>query len=286
MQIDFYGGIDMKELFSFGPIHIYFFGLMIAVGIIAGGTFAIKQGKKRGISEDSMLNLIMIVVISGVIGARLFYILFYNPSFYFSNPSEIIKIDEGGLSIHGGIFTAIIAGYIYSIKSKLSFLKLADIAVMALPLAQGIGRVGCDVFGKAMINIMPWGILNGGQIVHPAQVYEFILDYTLFVFLWKRSFKKKFEGELFVIYLIAFSIIRGIVEFFRINPVIWGPFSISHLLSLGLITVGLVAYRLISNKNSEKIDTFIDDEIKGSTLVFYLFNLILVSLTIFYFVQG
>jgi phosphatidylglycerol---prolipoprotein diacylglyceryl transferase len=214
----------MKELLSFGPIHIYFFGLMIAIGMIAGGTFAIKQGKKRGIHEDSILNLIMVVVISGILGARLFYILFYNPSFYFSNPSEIIRIDEGGLSIHGGIFTAIIAGYIYSIKSKLSFFKLADIVVMALPLAQGIGRVGCDVFGKPMINIMPWGILNGGQIVHPAQVYEFVLDYILFIFLWKRSFRKKFEGELFVIYLIAFPVIRGIVEFFRTNPVIWGPF--------------------------------------------------------------
>ncbi|MFU0825415.1 prolipoprotein diacylglyceryl transferase [Clostridium sp.] len=276
----------MKELLSFGPIHIYFFGLMIAIGMIAGGTFAIKQGKKRGIHEDSILNLIMVVVISGILGARLFYILFYNPSFYFSNPSEIIRIDEGGLSIHGGIFTAIIAGYIYSIKSKLSFFKLADIVVMALPLAQGIGRVGCDVFGKPMINIMPWGILNGGQIVHPAQVYEFVLDYILFIFLWKRSFRKKFEGELFVIYLIAFPVIRGIVEFFRTNPVIWGPFSISHLLSLVLIIIGLIAYKLILNQSKEKMDTTIEDEVKTSTLIFYLFALILVSLTIFYFVQG
>lgn len=138
----------MKELISFGPVHIYFFGVMIALGIIAGSIFAIKQAEKRGINEDTMLNLIMIVVVSGVVGARLFYILFYNPSYYFSNPSEIIKIDEGGLSIHGGIFAAILAGYIYSRKSKISFLKLADIIVTALPLAQGIGRVGCDVFGK------------------------------------------------------------------------------------------------------------------------------------------
>ncbi|PRR69773.1 prolipoprotein diacylglyceryl transferase [Clostridium thermopalmarium] len=276
----------MKELFSFGPIHIYFFGLMIAIGIIAGGAFAIKQGKKRGIDEDSILNLIILVVISGIVGARLFYIVFYNPSFYFSNPSEIIKIDEGGLSIHGGIFAAIIAGYIYSVKSKLSFFKLADIAAMALPLAQGIGRVGCDVFGKPMINIMPWGILNNGQVVHPAQVYEFILDYILFVFLWRRSFRKKFEGELFVIYLVAFPIIRGIVEFFRINPVIWGPFSISHLLSLVLIIIGLIACKLILNKSKEKMDTIIKDEVKTSTLIFYLFALILVSLSIFYFVQG
>lgn len=276
----------MKELFSIGPIHIYFFGLMIAIAAIAGGAFAIKQGEKRGINEDIMFNLIIIVLISGVLGARLFYILFYDPSFYFKNPGEIINIDEGGLSIHGGIFSAIVAGYVYSIKSKIAFFKLADIAVMGIALAQGIGRVGCDVFGKAMINIMPWGINYNGQILHPAQVYEFILDYILFIILWRRSYKKKFEGELFVIYLIAFPIIRGIVEFFRINPVVWGPFSISHLLSLILVVIGLVSYILLSKKTNEDCAIFKDTKISSATMIFYLIVLIAVSIFIFYFVQG
>lgn len=276
----------MKELFSIGPIHIYFFGLMIAIAAIAGGAFAIKQGEKRGINEDIMFNLIIIVLISGVLGARLFYILFYDPSFYFKNPGEIIKIDEGGLSIHGGIFSAIVAGYVYSIKSKIAFFKLADIAVMGIALAQGIGRVGCDVFGKAMINIMPWGINYNGQILHPAQVYEFILDYILFIILWRRSYKKKFEGELFVIYLIAFPIIRGIVEFFRINPVVWGPFSISHLLSLVLVVIGLVCYILLSKKTKEDCGVFTENKISIATMIFYLIALIAVSIFIFYFVQG
>ncbi|KLE14388.1 MULTISPECIES: prolipoprotein diacylglyceryl transferase [Clostridium] len=276
----------MKELISFGPIHIYFFGVMIALGIIAGSIFAIKQAEKRGINEDTMLNLIMIVVVSGVIGARLFYILFYNPSYYFNNPSEIIKIDEGGLSIHGGIFAAILAGYIYSRKSKISFLKLADITVMALPLAQGIGRVGCDVFGKPMANIMPWAINYNGQVLHPAQVYEFVLDYILFVILWKRSYKKRFEGELFIIYLIAFPIIRGIVEFFRINPVVWGPFSISHILSLILIVIALIVYKVLLGRNRDIVEKLEVNEIKSSTLAVYLITLIAISVFVFYFVQG
>ncbi|RII31875.1 prolipoprotein diacylglyceryl transferase [Clostridium chromiireducens] len=276
----------MKELFSIGPIHIYFFGLMIAIAAIAGGAFAIKQGEKRGINEDIMFNLIIIVLISGVLGARLFYILFYNPSFYFNNPGEIIKIDEGGLSIHGGIFSAIVAGYVYSIKSKIAFFKLADIAVMGIALAQGIGRVGCDVFGKAMINIMPWGINYNGQILHPVQVYEFILDYILFIILWRRSYKKKFEGELFVIYLIAFPIIRGIVEFFRINPVVWGPFSISHLLSFILVVIGIVSYILLAKRTKEDCDIFTENKISLATVIFYLIALIAVSIFIFYFVQG
>ena len=276
----------MKELFSFGPIHIYFFGLMIAIAAISGGAFAIKQGEKRGINEDTMFNLIMIVVISGVLGARLFYILFYNPSFYFSNPAEIIKINEGGLSIHGGIFSAIVAGYLYSIKSKISFFKLADIAVVGIALAQGIGRVGCDVFGKPMTNIMIWGINYNGQILHPAQVYEFILDYILFIILWRRSSKKKFEGELFVIYLIAFPIIRGIVEFFRINPVVWGPFSISHLLSLVLVIIGLVIYKFLSKRTTEQVKVDTENKVKLTATILYLVSLIVISIFTFYFVQG
>lgn len=277
----------MKELFSFGPIHVYFFGLMIAIAAIIGGAFAIKQGEKRGINEDTMFNLIIIVVISGVLGARLFYILFYNPSFYFSNPGEIIKINEGGLSIHGGIISAVGAGYLYSIKSKISFLKLADIAVVGIALAQGIGRVGCDVFGKPMTNIMIWGINYNGQVLHPAQVYEFILDYILFIILWRRSYKKKFEGELFIIYLIAFAIIRGVVEFFRINPVIWGPFSISHLLSLVLVIIGLVVYKILSKRAIIENRVYIEDnKLKLTTSIVYLLGLILSSSFIFYFVQG
>jgi phosphatidylglycerol:prolipoprotein diacylglycerol transferase len=276
----------MKEIFSFGPIHIYFFGLMVVLGIIAASIFAIKQAEKRGIIEDTILNVIIISVISGVVGARLFYILFYNPTYYISNPSEIFKIYEGGLSIHGGILSAIIAGYIYSVKSKNSFLKLADIIAMALPLAQGIGRIGCDVFGKPMNNIMPWGVNYRGQILHPAQVYEFILDYVLFIFLWRKSNNKKFEGELFSIYLISFPIVRGIVEFFRINPVIWGPFSISHLLSLIFVIIGIIVYKLLSNKHSDnKIENF-DNKFKLINSIFYLIILIIISLIIFYYVQG
>lgn len=275
----------MKELFSIGPFHVYFFGLMIAISIITAVFFAEWQASKKGIKEDIMFNLAIVGVIGGIVGARLFYILFYNPSFYFSHPMDIFKITEGGLSIHGGLVVAIVTGYIYAIRVKISFFKLADIAVVAMALAQGIGRVGCDVFGKAMTNVMPWGIIVSGNILHPAQVYEFILDYILFIILWRRSEKQKYEGELFVIYIIGFPIIRGIVEFFRINPVIWGPFSISHLLSILFIIVGIIIYvylkrngKYVININGEIITPMY---LKSISLVL----LIILSLIIFYMIQ-
>lgn len=246
----------MKELFSIGPFHVYFFGVMIAISIISAECFAEWQAKKRGIKDDIILNLAIIGVIGGLVGARLFYIVFYNPLFYFTHPMDIFKITEGGLSIHGGLLVAMVAGYIYSVKIKISFFKLADIFVVAVALAQGIGRVGCDVFGKAMVHIMPWGIAIGGNILHPAQVYEFILDYILFVFLWRKSEKQTYEGELFVSYIIGFSIIRGVVEFFRINPVIWGPFTISHLLSVVFIIVGLIIRSYLKRSGNYEIKNY------------------------------
>lgn len=276
----------MKELFSIGPFHIYFFGVAVAVGIAVGTIFAINEAKKRDINSETITDLVLVTIISGIVGARLFYILFYNPSIYFNNPVEIFKIYEGGLSIHGGIFTAIVAGYIYTVKKKKSFLKLADIIVTALPLAQGIGRVGCDVFGKPMNNIMPWGINYGGQILHPAQIYEFVLDYMLFILLWRRSYNKKFDGELFAIYLISFPIIRGVVEFFRVNPIIWGPFSISHLLSLILVIIGIVVYKILSKNSAEYNNDLVDNKVKLNTSVLYLIILISVSIFVFYKIQG
>lgn len=276
----------MKELFSVGPFHVYFFGLMIAISMITAMYFVEWQAKKRGIKDDIMFNLAIIVVIGGVVGARLFYILFYNPSFYFSHPMEILKINEGGLSIHGGILVAMVVGYIYSIRVKISFFRLADIFVVAAALAQGIGRVGCDVFGKVMTHIMPWGVNVGGNILHPAQVYEFVLDYILFIILWREGEDQKYEGQLFVTYIIGFALIRGFVEFFRVNPIIWGPFSISHLLSLIFIVVGLIIQYHLKRNNNYKIEQY-----KGVKTPMYLKMIILIflitfSLIIFYTVQG
>lgn len=274
----------MKELISLGFVHIYFFGVMIAIGIIAGVWLAMKIARERHISEDTILNFAIFEVIAGIVGARLFFIMFYNPSYYIKNPSEILKITEGGLSIHGGIFFALVVGIIFSKKYKISFFKLADIAAIAVILAQGIGRVGCDVFGKAMVNTMPWGIVVNGKLLHPVQIYEFILNFILFIYLWDKSERQKYDGELFVTYIIAFSIIRGIVEFFRINPLIWGPFSVSHLLSLIFIFIGLITHKFIKNKEQEFIN--VDNTYtKLSTKVICLSILIILSLLIFFTVQ-
>ncbi|MEQ8198211.1 MAG: prolipoprotein diacylglyceryl transferase [Clostridiaceae bacterium] len=276
----------MKELFSIGSFHIYFFGLMIAVGIIAGIFFSCWMARRKGINEEIIFDTSIFTVISGIVGARIFYVLFYDPTYYFANPLEIFKIDEGGLSVHGGIFFAVVGGYIYSAKVKIPFLKLADILVVGVSLAQGIGRIGCDVFGKVMEKVMPWGIRIEGSVLHPAQMYEFILDYLLFVILWRKSEKQKYQGQILITYIIGFSIIRGVVELFRNNPTVYGSFSISHLLSSLFVIAGIIMYLYLRKNMKYKIREEELFKTPAHILFISLILLIFLSVVTYYWVQG
>ena len=283
----------MKVLFSVFGIQIYFFGVMIALGIIAGILISYRELNRKKLEANRVLDLAVYGITFAIIGARIFYIIFYNLSYYLNNPIEVIMISEGGLSIHGGLIGAFLFGIYYFRKHKLSFLQYADAIVPGIILGQGIGRVGCDVFGKVMNNSLPWGILRQGQLVHPTQIYEFLLNYTVFYILWRKRKNISYNGQLFVWYLILFAINRSIVELFRYNPSIIGWFSISHLLSIGLILVSIIIKILImTNRNivshlPEKID-FVNSPVNSLEWlkdIMFVVILMVISLLIFYLVQ-
>jgi phosphatidylglycerol:prolipoprotein diacylglycerol transferase len=274
----------LKELFSFGHISIYFFGVTVALGALAGILLASREAKKQGIPEGPFFDVLLYTLLGGFLGARLVYILAYDSSYYFANPLEIIFINNGGLSIHGGILGGVFSGIWRIKKHQLSLWQIADIIAPALILGQAIGRIGCDVFGIPMAEPYFWGVKVNGILVHPAQVYELILDYLLFAYLWLRRTSASYQGQIFVHYLIGFSIIRGIVEFFRFNPTVFGFLSVSHLLSIVGIIAGLILAAYLKKtypleKNKEKSASPL------STLLFTAL-LIIVSTAIYYFVQG
>lgn len=283
----------MKVLFSVFGVQIYFFGVMIALGILAGIYISYKEMKRKGLEADIVYDLALYGIGSAILGARIFYILFYNFSFYINNPSEIIKISEGGLSIHGGLIGAFLFGLYYFRKKKLNFLKYADAIVPGIILGQAIGRVGCDVFGKVLTTSYPWGIERQGQLVHPTQVYEFLLNYVVFFLLWRKRKSIRYNGQLFVWYLILFAINRSIVELFRYNPSIIGWFSISHLLSIVLILIAFNISLLIKKKENTGLDNKIEIEehiVDNRTMrikeFIVLVILIIISLIIFYTIQS
>ena len=275
----------MKPLFSIGPFTLHFFGLMIGIGAIVGLLLVIKEAKRRGLNHNQLTDGIMYSFIAGFIGARVVYIVIYDPAYYLANPAKIFHITEGGLSIHGGILGGVLFGLWFMIRHKMPIWQTLDIIAPSLILAQGISRIGCDVFGGPILNGLPWGIEKNGQLLHPAQAYEFFLDYLLFGYLWLRLKKPSYHGQIFLHYLIGFMIIRGIVEFVRINPLVVGPFSVCHVMSIIGIIIAL--FFMKNRSKSEPIKSNItlsrNEYIKIGLSVIAL---MVVSLAIYYGVQG
>ncbi len=247
-------------LFQWGPITIRFYGLMYVIAIIVG-TYLIKREIRRknlSLTEDNLYNLVLLVFFAGLIGARLFYVIF-SLDYYLANPKEIPAIWHGGLAIHGGLIGGFIAGYWYAKDKKIPFLLLADIFAPSIILGQVFGRFGNFMNGDAhgIPTDLPWGMVfppdsiagqQFGQIpLHPVMLYELVLNLIIFFILRKLRLKLSKNGYITCLYLIFYSIARFFVSFFRADNLMVTRLSVPHLTSLIImVIVGyfLVRYRL------------------------------------------
>ncbi|MBU5313489.1 prolipoprotein diacylglyceryl transferase [Tissierella carlieri] len=273
----------MKTILNISHYSINVFGLFIAIGIIVGYLITMKEAKRKEFSTDTISDLIFYVIIFGIIGARLYYVLVFNLDYYLNNPNKIIAIWDGGLSIQGALIGGGIAALVYSRRKEINLWRAADIMGPGTILGQAIGRVGCDVFGIAMKNKYFWGVLRGSELLHPAQMYESVLNYILFGILWARRKSVKYDGQLFFTYLIGFSINRFIVEFFRANPIFIKPLTVAHATSVILIIISIIALRILKKKgnNSDNINETRIFSINVGEIAIIL-SMIIVSLFLYY----
>jgi len=223
-----------NEVFlNFGFIKIYYYGLIFALAFIIGYFFINKFAKRKNIEGNHVFNLIFYVIIFSLVGARLYYVLFYNPIYFFNYPGEIIKIWQGGISLHGVFIGALLTIYFYTKRYRLNFWNFTDLFVLTFSLVQAIGRWGNyfnqELYGRP--TDLPWGIpidynhrLTGYenfQYFHPTFFYESVLNLLLFLVLILLFYKKKLApGILTLFYLIGYSLIRFFMEFIRIDPAI------------------------------------------------------------------
>ncbi|AOY77749.1 prolipoprotein diacylglyceryl transferase [Clostridium formicaceticum] len=279
----------MKTLFSIGPFHINLFGVMIAIGVLAGFVVLTMEAKRKKMNVDLLSSLACYSLVAGIIGARLNYVLAFNLSYYLSNPIEIFMIQQGGLSIQGGLIAGVLFGIWYAKKNHISIGQAADAIAPGIILGQAIGRIGCDVYGYAMSKPWFWGVNVAGQILHPAQIYEAVLNYFIFGILWYKRKNTKYDGQLFVFYLIGFSMNRFVVEIFRTNPIVFGPITIAHLYSI-IMMIGAVLLSLwFKKKDSRRENTRInlrseEKESWKSAVVIAIMTII--SIFLYYYIQG
>jgi phosphatidylglycerol:prolipoprotein diacylglycerol transferase len=216
-------------IFSLGPLHIRWYGLMYVLGFVA--TYLLVQKQIRDFSftelEEHFDNVNLVLIISVVLGGRLGYVFFYNFSYFMAHPLEIPATWSGGMSFHGATIAVILGGYLFCRKTKLNFFKGADLYVATIPLGLCFGRIGnfinAELYGR--ITDAPVGIVfpGGGPFPrHPSQLYEALLEgLLLFVILWtvrKRPWENRPgwpHGSILALFLICYGFFRIIVENFR-----------------------------------------------------------------------
>ncbi|TCT16845.1 phosphatidylglycerol:prolipoprotein diacylglycerol transferase [Natranaerovirga pectinivora] len=262
-------GIDIKNLnpqvFDLFGVTVYWYGLIIAMGILAGLLIAQNEAKRTNQDPNIYIDFLMYALIASVIGARLYYVIFSWEE-YRHNLSKIFSLREGGLAIYGVIIASIITLVIYTKKKKLSFFVLADTASLGLLAGQAIGRwgnfVNREAFGgyteslfammikKSDVNYIPLELMDTIKIidgveylqVQPTFLYESLWNIGLLLFLlyWRK--KKKFTGEIFAFYILGYALGRFWIEGLRTDQLlIYGTaIPISQVIALISATLALV----------------------------------------------
>ncbi len=253
-------------LFSLGPLHIRWYGLMYVLGFTASYFLVLKQIRflKNKKLEIHFENINLILILCVVLGGRLGYVLFYNFSYYLAHPLEIPATWTGGMSFHGACIGLIMGGWIFCKRKGIDFWESADIYVVTIPIGLGLGRLGNfingELYGRA--TDLPWAMVfpYGGNIPrHPSQLYEVFLEgILLFCVLWPQKYKpyaKKSHwphGSLLALFLIMYGASRFFVEFFR-EPdpqigYILHIFSMGQLLSFIMIMSGILLWWIRKTK--------------------------------------
>jgi phosphatidylglycerol:prolipoprotein diacylglycerol transferase len=214
-------------LAEIGPLTLRWYGVMIATGVMVGLWLAGREGERKGFAREKIYDFAFYVIFAGILGARIYFVLFSDFSYFLAHPLKIIAFWEGGLAIHGAVIVGIIAAIWFTSRGKIPFWRWTDTLAPSLILGQAIGRIGCFLNGDAhgIPTTLPWGLVYSpdspagqmfpGQPLHPTQLYELGFNLIIFVLLWKLRKKDFFDGFLFLLYVILYSSIRIFVEHFR-----------------------------------------------------------------------
>ncbi|MDD9150251.1 prolipoprotein diacylglyceryl transferase [Sporolactobacillus sp. CQH2019] len=246
-----------------GPIHIYWYGIIIACGALLGLLLAMKEGRKRGLPKDLFVDLILFAAPIAILCARIYYVAF-EWNYYSGHPSEIIAVWDGGIAIHGALIGAVATALVFCKVRRVPFWKVADIAAPSVLLGQAIGRWGNFMNQEAhggpttrlfLENLhLPNFIINqmyiNGTYYVPTFLYESVWDFLGFILLIILRRANLGRGELFLTYLIWYSVGRFYIEGLRTDSLmLTGSLRIAQVVSILLIIlcIILIVYRRIRN---------------------------------------
>ena len=230
------------ELFSIGSLEVRYYGLIYVLGFIIAFLYLNYQRKKQKLelSKDQIYDLMLYLVIGVVLGARIFEVLFWQPSYYFNNPLQIIAIWNGGMSFHGGLIGAVISAYLFCKKNNFSLLKLLDIIVIPGVFALALGRIGnlfnSEIYGTATSVSWCFNFPNTENCRHPYQIYAALKRFLVFGILLILNKKEHKNGYIFFMGIFLLAIGRFLLDFLR-EDIRWLGLSLGQYFSLAIILI-------------------------------------------------
>lgn len=261
-------GIDINvksEAFSIGNFNIQWYGIIITFGLILAMIFGFSQMKKYGIDSDRAVDAVIGGIIGGIIGARAYYVAMEWDS-YAGDIKEIINIRNGGLAIYGGVIGSVLVGCIIAKIRKVKILPLLDVAGMSFFIGQGIGRWGNftnheafgyntdSVFGMSSgkiqerISLMNNPSLSPDYPVHPCFLYESFFCLLGFVVLYLISKHRKYDGQMFIMYIGWYGLERFFIEGLRTDSLMIGNIRVSQVLALLCFISSVIILIIAGNK--------------------------------------
>ena len=226
------------DAFTIGNFSIKWYGVIIAIGFLLAFIYALRSCKAMNIDQNKLLDVVIVGIIFGVIGARLYYVLYYPGDMYLNDPIRIFYIHEGGLAIYGGVIGGLLGGVLMAKIRKVNIPAVLDIAVLGFLIGQGIGRwgnfVNQEAFGTECTNILRMqSEATGNTAVHPCFLYESV--WCLVGFLILHIFTRKlrrYDGQTFLLYLLWYGVGRFFIEGLRTDSlIVFGTIRVSQLVA-------------------------------------------------------
>ena len=251
MLNELYQSLDPVAI-QLGPLVIRWYALAYLAGFALAGLVIFRVARRWGLDPtvEEVVTVIVAIAWGVIIGARLFYVVFYGDGYYLSHPLDVFMLSEGGMSFHGGLVGAVVGGCLACRAYKLSIPTVCDLGAIAAPLGLFFGRcanfVNGELWGKP--TDLPWGVVfeTGGNVArHPSQLYEAVLEgLVIFCVLLALSRRRpaRPQGTFMGAFLVMYGVFRFLIEFVRVPDAqlgyLFGPVTMGQLLSLPLVVAG------------------------------------------------
>ena len=231
--------VDPPRTIELGPLTVYYYGLIIGIGMMLAVWYCCRRSKEFGLTEDNILDGLIYVLPVAIICARAYYCVFAWHEFK-DDPISVLYIWNGGIAIYGGVIGAVLGMAVVSRWKKLKLAAMLDLILIGFLIGQSIGRWGNffnrEAFGAETDTFLRMGLLNAATgvtyYVHPTFLYESVWNAAGFVILHVLSKKRTFDGQIALGYAAWYGLGRSMIEGLRADSLYWGPFRVSQMLAL------------------------------------------------------